>query len=89
MNYQELVTDMLMHLGENLTPENHIELVRALGFGPAQSAALVKDHQHMHQFIDKACTAIHHEACDAHKKRYAQVTQENMLNAFVPEKFDA
>lgn len=89
MNYEQMVEDMLIDAGEDITPEKHVSLVRAFGFGMAQLCSLVKDHAQMHAFIDQVVTAIHHEACEAHTKRHGNAAQEHALHTFVPGEFHA
>lgn len=92
MDYEQKVTEMMRHLGENFTPQNFSALVNALTNAAARTVALIPDHDTMHAAVDRIAQAMHATACQEHTAlqphRQQAVTPENFLrDHFKPEKF--
>lgn len=66
MNYEEQCLHMMRHLGAHYTPENFAQFLYALSMSIARTVALVDDHAHMHEVIDRLSQAIHAEGCREH-----------------------
>lgn len=67
MDYNKECLKMMLHLGDNYTPENMTRLLACFGASIALTMAMIDDHKMMHEILAELLEATERDACQFHK----------------------